>query len=166
MHVEKNSKGNKIILVLFMLVLIALLVFLIITLVNSNKTVKSETITCKLEEDDVAELTSEVSIKYQDDKVNSLTFNYLYIYSDNEYLLSLKYQDEKATIDTLKNLKGVNATIEYDPNATLLEIKGSVDYSKIDKIADVEKPYSVFARPDLTKHLVTEYLKEEGYTCE
>jgi len=165
MQIEKNTKDNKIIILIIMIILIALLVFLVINLTKNNKKTTYNTTTCTMEDDEVAELTSEIKITHSDDKVSQLSFNYLYIYSENEYLLSLKYEAEKEQITSMKEIKGVNASINYDPEATLLEIKGTIDYSKIDNVVELDKPYSVFARKGLTAHLVTEYLKEEGYTC-
>ncbi len=166
MKFEKTNKDNKIVLVIAIIILICLLVLIIFKVKGNNKAVNYKTMNCILEEEDLGEETSNISFKYADDKIASLTFNYLYVYSENEYLLSLKYEDEKETIDTMNKIEGINASINYDSSATLLEIKGTVDYSKIDSSSELVKPYSVLARKDLTKTLLTTYLSDEGYTCE
>lgn len=166
MKLERTNKENKVVLIIAIIILVCLLVLIIFKIKGNDKTLNYKTMNCILEEVDIGEETSNISFTYSDDKIASLTFNYLYVYSENEYLLSLKYEDEKETIDSINKISGINASINYDSTATLLEIKGTVDYSKIDSSPELTKPYSVLARKDLTKTLLTTYLDDEGYTCE
>ena len=73
---------------------------------------------------------------------------------------------QKTNLEKLNKIKGVNITLNYDQAATLLEIKGTIDYSKIDNITDVAKPYNDFTKKDLNSKTLIDNLKKENYTCE
>jgi len=166
MKVERTNKENKLILLIAIVILIGLLILIINKQKGNEKVSDYKTMNCLLETEDVGELTSNVSFKYTDDTIASLSFNYLYVYTDNAYLLSLQYEEAKEQINLMNTITGINASVNYDAKATLLEIKGTVDYAKIDKSEDLLKPYAVFARKDLTKYVLTTFLDDEGYTCE
>jgi hypothetical protein len=77
MKFEKTNKDNKIVLVIAIIILICLLVLIIFKVKGNNKAVNYKTMNCILEEEDLGEETSNISFKYADDKIDSLTFNYL-----------------------------------------------------------------------------------------
>jgi len=167
MKIEKRMNDNKVTFIISILLLIGLVSFLVVYLNQDKQTTNLKTINCNLEDNSgESELTSSFLIKVKDDKVTSLNFEYLYVFDENELLLSYQYEDNKQSIEAINKVEGVGANISRDANAGLLSIKGTVDYSKVTNVEDLLRPYSEFVKKDLTENDLLKFLKEEGYECE
>ena len=164
MRIEKNLENSKRSALIAFILLIALIICLIYTLSN-NKNEEYVTTKCIYESTENEELTSNITIKSQKDKLTYLSFEDLYVYED-EILLSEKYNIEKNNKDTLNKIEGVSTVINYHPEALLLEIKGTIDYSKLKYKETNIEPYKNYIKEKNTKDSLIKYLKEKGYTCE
>lgn len=164
MRIERNAQNQKTSVLIALILLVALIVILVITL-SKNKEVKYTTTKCTNETSDVSELTSNITIKSQDNKLTYLSFEDLYVYED-DILLGEKYNTEVTNRDTLNAIEGVSISLTYDPNALLLEVKGTIDYSKLKYKKTNIDPYSNFIKEKNTKDSLLDYLKKKGYTCE
>ena len=165
--IVKEESDNKITLIIAILILIALLVVLIVRLNSKNEVTTRETTNCTFEggEED-AEITSTVTFKSTNDQINFLTYESLYINTEDASDLGIKYNEEQNTIDTIKNENGIKASITKNPEAGSIEVYTHIDYSKIKTIDSINSPYSVFIKKDLTKTELMKFLNDEAYECE
>ena len=164
MRIERNIENSKKSALIALILLIALTVCLVYNL-NKNKEVKYETTKCYYETSDDGELTANITVKSQKDKLTNVSFEYLYVYED-DILFSTKFETEKKNVDVIKKLDGINTSITYDPNALLFEIKGTIDYTKLkDQDVDVDN-YKIYLEKKLTKTKLIDSLRKQGYTCE
>ncbi len=165
--IVKEESDNKITLIIAILILIALLAVLIIKLNDKKETAVSERITCTFEggEEDT-EITSTLEFKTTGEKLSFLTYETLYINTEDEQSLSIKYNEEQNTIDTIKNEEGIKASITKNPEAGSIEVYTHIDYSKVKTIDSINSPYNVFINKDLTKTELMKFLNNEAYECE
>ena len=80
------------------------------------------TMTCTYESNDMIEITSTISFKYVDDDVSTLTFEYLYIYNENEYIKinDTEYYPCNYYIKNCKQCKNKDSCILCDENYSFL----------------------------------------------